>query len=125
MPRRRHPNYRGGRGLLNLPGFQSTAAIVTEIEDTSHWPEGCDEDGKEFRPGGAAWVRHPNYTFQIANCDRSIEFDLNMGTPEGHENNLHKLDTMIRALRAFRKALAEEQQLYEQRLTQVGTWGER
>lgn len=77
---------RGGRALLNLPGHQSTAAIVAEID-------------------GEGSVSYPDYTFQISDCTRSIDLDLDFRNAEERENNLYKLDTMISVLKEFRKGV--------------------
>lgn len=98
-------HWHGGRALLNSDGFQSTAAIVAEIEDTSAWSDGKDRDGDDL----SAWGYTPRYTLQLSDCDRSISFDLDMDSPEGRKNDLHKIDTIIRTLRAFRTGLAAEQ----------------
>lgn len=93
-------SYHGRREMLNRPGFQTTAAIVAEIENTE--------------AGLPRWGE-PEYTLQLSDCDRSISFTLDMDTPEGRRNNLHKVDTMIRALTEFRKGLDIEQKRYARR----------
>lgn len=102
---------RGGRALLNLPMHSSTAAIVAEVEDTTGWAEG------EVRgePAKNRWGIEPGYVLQIANCDRSISFELEFETSAERANNLHKVDTMIETLTRFREALADEQRLYVER----------
>ena len=104
---------RGNRALLNLPGFESTAAIVVEIQDTRSWKDGLDADGEKV----SEWSI-PEYTFQFANCDRSIAFDLEWRTGAERENSLHKIDTMIESLKAFRKGVADEQRRYAKRMAE-------
>lgn len=94
---------RGGRALLNLPGFESTGAIVFEIQDT-----------RQEKPDNL-YANEPDYTFQLSDCSRSISFALDFRSPEAQENNLHKVDTMIEVLKAGRKALVAEQRLYNKR----------
>ena len=78
----------GKRALLNLPGYQSTAAIVAEVV--------TDEYGAEA-------------SVQISDCTRKISLEFYAGRQEDHENNLHKVDTMLDALRVFRRALVKAQ----------------
>lgn len=94
---------RGKRALLNLPGFESTAAIVFEIQDT-----------RQVK-AGALYANEPDYTFQLSDCSRSINFELDFRSPEAQENNLYKVDTMIEVLKAGRRALVAEHALYNKR----------
>lgn len=114
---------RGGRALLNGAGHQTTAAIVAEIEDTRPWPKGRIRGGRKIgtdldgKPSDEVpWELFPNVTLQIANCDRSIAFELDYETPDDLANNLHKVDTMIAVLSEFRAALADEQERFARRL---------
>lgn len=102
MPRKTKMKWHGGRALLNLPGHQATAAIVAEIEDTAGRP--VEE-----------YVRRPRFCFQIANCDRSIAFDLDFDSEDERANNLYKLDTMIKALTEFRVGVAVENERFAER----------
>lgn len=104
--------WHGRRALLNSPGFSSTAAIVAEIEDTSGWEKGKDGDGKDLK---SAYGAEPDYTLQIANCDRSIAFDLDFG-PEGWANNVRKVEIMIDTLSKFRDGLIAERVAYTMRV---------
>ena len=88
----------GTRALLNLPGCQSTAAIVAEIDSTRGMPS---EDYPRWGPES---------TLQVSDCDRSISFDIgSFEDADERKNNLHKVDTLIAALQAFRKGLVYEQ----------------
>lgn len=116
---------RGGRALLNRSPHATTAAIVAEVEDTREWKEGevrgrpigTTTDGeKQEKPSELRWELEPEYTLQIANCDRSIAFEIDWQTDRERANSLHKLDTMISVLSEFREALADEQRLYVERL---------
>lgn len=110
MPKRK---WHGWRGMLNLTGYQSTASMVAEIEDTGvRTPKG--------------WSPHdrPAYTLQFSNCDRSIAFELDFYAPtdkvameQDFENNLYKIDQMIEGLQAFRDGLKTEQDRYRRRWT--------
>ena len=99
--RMRAKKWWGGRSLLNKPGYQSTAAIVAEIENTEHY---TDDD----------WQR-PRYTLQFANCDRSISFELDLYDKEARANSLFKVKTMARLLAEFQEGLEQEIKRIEQR----------
>lgn len=102
--------------MLNLPGHQSTAALVAEIEDTG--PANKTQSRRDH---------NPNYTLQISNCDRSISFEIDSfnyvyrdeseGRRASFENDLHKLDTMIDLLTRFRAGVALEQNRFARRRT--------
>ena len=84
--------------MLNLPGHHSTAAIVAEIENTV-------VTGEEY----------PDACFQISDCNRSISLDfesLHRYYDDPREdvmaNDIHKIDVMLDALKAFRKGLLVE-----------------
>jgi hypothetical protein len=77
---------RGGRALLNLPGHQSTAAIVAEIT-----MEGSST--------------YPDYTLKISDCSRAVDLELDFDTADSRENNLYKIDTMLDVLKEFRKGV--------------------
>jgi hypothetical protein len=109
MPKRE--KWHGKRALLNGPGYQSTAAIVAEIEDSSTWPAVNDEVD--------TW-RRPSTTLQIANCDRSIAFDMDWVDKAGMKNDLKKIDIMIDCLTKFRAGLELEQQRMIERCKQTG-----
>lgn len=104
------------RAMLNLPGFQTTGAVVAEVENTSTWKSGKDRDGRDL----TKWACDPHVTLQFADCDRATSFDFTFGNEFEHENNLHKVDTMITALTKFRSGLALEQERYMDRLVLVG-----
>lgn len=104
--------YHGRRALLNLPGLHSTAAIVAEVEDTSTWRAGRDRDGD---PINTSYQCTPKSMLQIANCDRSILFQVDVDDSGEMPNNLHKLDTLIDALVQLRAGLVVEQERYEAR----------
>lgn len=105
--------YHGGRALLNLPGHESTAAIVVEIENTAQWKKGKGYDGTELKH---RWEATPSTLFQFANCDRSISFTLSMDGEDNVANSLHKLDTMIEILSAARNGFVIEAQRYADRV---------
>jgi len=109
MPRK--PKVRGARAMLNKPGFQSTAAIVAEVDNS----DAIDDDTRYYGP---------NATLAISDCDRKVSFDFDYDTPEGRANNLHKVDTLIKVLTEFREALAIEQKVYVKKRAEnkTGYW---
>jgi hypothetical protein len=118
---------RGARALLNMVPHGTTAAIVAEIEDTRGWKEGEVRgrpigDTIEGKPPEAAdvrWEIAPESTLQIANCDRSIDFEIEFGSEGERANSVQKVETMIGALTDFRDALEDEQRLYVERMAKV------
>jgi hypothetical protein len=106
----------GRRALLNLPGHESSAAIVAEIEDTSTWKKGTGYDGKKLEPYSDI---EPRVILQIANCDRSIVFNCSMDTEQEQENTLHKVMALIAALTEFRDGLLIEFPRYNERAAKV------
>ena len=99
----------GGRALLNLPGYHSTAAIVAEITDTSNRvvTVGSDNDGYRMQP---------QITCKITDCDSAVNIEFGVDTANQLENSLHKLDTMIEVLSAMREGLIIEHHRLQDRL---------
>jgi len=100
----------GMRALLNKPGFCTTAAIVAEVEDTSEWKPGRDKRGKRLERN-----IEPYTTLQVSDCYRAITFEIHWHSAKERKNVLHKLDTMIAALTAFRDGVEAEQERYAER----------
>lgn len=118
MSRHKHPadrRFLGARALLNLPGHHSTGAIVAEVEDSSRW-RGRAYGGAKLKPG---CDHEPKVIFQIANCDRSIQFGSDMETRDEQTNEIYKLDVLIESLEAFRDALKTEHARYNKRATKL------
>jgi hypothetical protein len=98
----------GGRGLLNLGGHHSTAAIVAEIDDTVDRVIGTDdEDGYRIQP---------TVTCSITDCDSKVNIEFDITTANQLENSLHKADTMIEALTALRAGMIVEHHRLQDRL---------
>jgi hypothetical protein len=102
------------RTLLNLPGFHGGAYVYVYVEDTSerellHEPD-CD-------PGCECCPRNfePRTYLCIADCDRTIRLSFDVDTEAYRENSLHKLDTLLAAVGAFRAALVEEFEPHDRR----------
>ena len=87
---------------LNLPGFHGDAYVRVFVEDTT------------FR----RWRRQPpepRIRFRIADCSNEISLWFELDSPAARENSLHKIDTLLGALRRFRDALDAEAELYAHR----------
>jgi hypothetical protein len=100
MPRKVY----GWRGLLNLPGHGSSAAIVAEIEDTSGWPEGKGRDGEEL----SRYNFTPHSSLIITDCDNKVSLEIDLETENEVTNTLHKIDEMINALTELREGVEIE-----------------
>ena len=49
----------------------------------------------------------PRMTLEIADCYKRVNLDFDVDSEEARANSLHKLDTLITALRVFRTGLVE------------------
>jgi len=102
------------RTLLNLPGFHSGAFVYVFVEDTSECElrrdSYCDVDC-DCCPANF----EPRTVLEIADCDDTISLTFDVDTAAGRENSLHKLDTLVAALRVFREALEAEFEPYDRR----------
>ena len=105
----RHPAFRRGvrldlETLLNRPGYFGDAHIRAFVEDTT-------ERKLRLRRG----VPHPRIELELTDCTEAIHLEFVL-TDAGHrENALHKVDTLLDGLTAFRAALAAEAALYAER----------
>ena len=102
------------RTLLNLPGFHGGAYVYVYVEDTFRrgpWrdPE-CDE-GCECCPRNY----EPRMILEISDGVDTVSLAFDIDTREGRRNSVHKLDTIVSALRVFRKALVAEYEPYDRR----------
>jgi hypothetical protein len=91
------------RVFLNLPGFHGGAYVVAYVEDTSaRGLLDCDEckEREDFEP---------RTILEIADCNDSIQLEFEIYSEARRANSLHKLDTLIAALRVFRKGLDENE----------------
>jgi len=102
------------RAFLNLPGFHGGAYVVAYLEDTSDRSPRCDpycDDDCTDCPRNF----EPRMILEIADCSRRVNLDFDVDLEEARANSLHKVDTLIAALRVFRKGLVEEFGEYERR----------
>jgi hypothetical protein len=105
----------GKRSLLNPSGIESTAAIVAEVEDTSWWKPGCDEDGDPL----TKWSCEPEAQIRITDCDRAVSLIFAWSTAEQRKAAIVKVDRMVDALLAFRAGLVIEQARYVDRIASI------
>jgi hypothetical protein len=102
------------RVFLNLPGFHGGAYVVAYIEDTSdrgpqrepYCEDDCPDCPHNFEP---------RMILEIADCYRRVNLDFDLDLEEARAISLHKLDTLIAALRVFRTGLVAEFGEYERR----------
>jgi hypothetical protein len=102
------------RYFLNLPGFYSSAFIVAFVEDTAgRGPETCHYCDSDCDEGPCNF--EPRMILQIADCDDRIDLEFDVDSEAGRANSLHKLDTLISALRVFRAGIVAEGDEYQRR----------
>ena len=104
------------RVFLNLPGFHGGAYVVAYVEDTSErhpkWHSYCDEDDHcDECPHNF----EPRTILELADCNDRIQLEFDVDSEAGRENSLHKVDTLVAALRVFRKGLVSEFAEYDRR----------
>jgi len=102
------------RRFLNLPGFHGGAYVLAYVEDTSdrepvRGPY-CKDDCPDCPHNFEARV-----ILEIADCSRRAELEFDLDSESARANSLHKVDTLIAALRVFRKGLVEEFKQYDRR----------
>jgi hypothetical protein len=102
------------RWFLNLPGFHRGAYVVAYVEDTTdrglETGVHCDHD-REHCP----YNFEPRMILEISDCNDRINLEFDVDSEAGRVNSLHKLDTLIAALRVFRSGIVEEFDEYDRR----------
>jgi hypothetical protein len=103
------------RVFLNLPGFHGGAYVLAYVEDTSERDlardDGCDDPLCKDCP----YNPEPRMILEMADCNRRIQLEFDIETEAERANSLHKLDTLIAALRVFRQGLVDEFEPYDRR----------
>jgi hypothetical protein len=102
------------RWFLNLPGFHGGAYVVAYVEDTSE----CGPRSEPYCEDDCPDCPHnfePRLILEIADCYKRVNLEFDLDLEEARANSLHKLDTLIAALRVFRTGLVEEAAQYERR----------
>jgi hypothetical protein len=106
------------RWFLNLPGFHGGAYVVAYVEDTSgrglQYGPDCDESCEE-----CPYNFEPRMILEISDCTDRIDLEFDVDSEARVANSLHKLDTLITALRVFREGIVQEAELYERRERQL------
>ena len=102
------------RRFLNLPGYHGGAYVVAYVEDTSdrhpyRWWS-CDDDCSDCPHNF-----EPRMILEIADCNDRVNLELDLATEAERANSLHKLDTLIAALRVLRTGLVQEFAEYDRR----------
>jgi hypothetical protein len=99
------------RWFLNLPGWHGRAYVVAYVEDTSgRHLDACDCDR-----GDCDCNFEPRMILEIGDCSDWIALSFDVDSEAGRENSLHKLDTLISALRVFRGGVVAEFDEYDRR----------
>jgi hypothetical protein len=85
------------RTRLNLLGYYGDAYVRVYVEDTTARP------------------REPRITLTIADCTNEIHLEFSLCDHGYRANSIHKIDTLLGALRRFRVALVAEAELAARR----------
>jgi hypothetical protein len=102
------------RWFLNLPGFHGGAYVVAYVEDTRdcglrHDPY-CDGDCPDC-PANF----EPRVILEIADCYKRVNLEFDVDSEQARANSVHKLETLISALRVFRVGIEAEFEEYDRR----------
>jgi hypothetical protein len=108
------------RRFLNLPGFHGGAYVLAYVEDTSdRGPErhvDCDDDCHH-----CPYNFEPRMILEMADCNGRIQLEFDLDSEADRINSLHKLDTLIAALRVFRRGIVAEFDEYDRRERELET----
>jgi hypothetical protein len=103
------------RVFLNLPGFHGGAYVLAYVEDTTERglirDDGCDDPECERCPHNF----EPRVILELADCTRRIELEFYVDSEAARGNSLHKIDSLLAALRVFRQGLVDEFEPYDRR----------
>jgi hypothetical protein len=102
------------RRFLNLPGFHGSSYVVAYVEDTRERGLECDP----YCDADCPECPHnfePRMILEIADCTDRISLEFDVDTEAGRANSLHKLDTLLAALRVFREGIVAEFEPYDLR----------
>jgi len=101
------------RWFLNLPGFHGGAYVIAYVEDTCERGLEYDCDDEDCRT--FPYNFEPRMILEIADCTDRITLEFDVDSEAGRANSLHKLDTLLAALRVFREGVVAEFEPYDQR----------
>jgi hypothetical protein len=104
------------RVFLNLPGFHGGAYVLTYVENTSerglaHDDDGCDDP----ECTQCTYNFEPRMILELSTGSEHIRFTFDIDSEAGRENTLHKIDTLLAALRVFRQGVVDEFEPYDRR----------
>jgi len=103
------------RAFLNLPGFHGGAYVLAYVEDTSERGlvrhNDCDDETCTRCP----YNFEPRMILELADCSNRIQLEFDVDSESGRANSLHKLDTLLAALRVFRQGIVDEFEPYDRR----------
>jgi hypothetical protein len=103
------------RAFLNLPGFHGGAYVLAYVEDTSERDlvrdNGCDDEECTSCP----YNFEPRMILELADCSDRIRLEFDVDSESGRANSLHKLETLLAALRVFRQGIEDEFEPYDRR----------
>ena len=109
------------RVFLNLPGFHGGAYVLAYVEDTSERgllrENDCDDPTCKRCP----YNFEPRMILELADCSNRIELEFDIDSEAARMNSLHKVDTLLAALRVFRKGLVDEFEPYDRRQRELNT----
>ena len=106
------------RWFLNLPGFHGGAYVVAFVEDTTE----CGPRRKHYCDDDCPDCPHnfePRTILEIADCCERVNLEFDLDTEQARANSLHKLDTLISALRVFRTGIGAEFEQYDRRESEL------
>jgi len=103
------------RVFLNLPGFHGGAYVLAYVEDTSERDLVRDDDCDDPTCTCCPHNFEPRIILELADCCRRIELEFDVDSEAGRANSLHKVDTLLAALRVFRQGLVDEFEPYDRR----------
>ena len=112
--------YRGRvneRWFLNLPGFHGGAYVVAYVEDTSE--RAPRRSRYRYEEPDRLHNFEPRIILEIADCDRRVNLEFEIDSDAERANSLHKIDTLIVALRVFRTGIEQEFEHYDRRAREL------
>ena len=103
------------RVFLNLPGFHGGAYVLAYVEDTTERDLLRNVDCNDPTCTRCPDNFEPRMILEMADCSDSIQLEFDIDSEAGRLNSLHKLDTLLAALRVFRQGIVDEFEPYDRR----------
>ena len=101
------------RVFLNLPGSHGGAYVLAYVEDTSERGLLRENDCDDPTCKRCSENFEPRMILELADCRDRINLEFDVDSEAGRANSLHKLDTLITALRIFRDGIVAEFEPYD------------